>query len=295
MKPSGNEVLAYCQLASFGTWNPGTGVYDECRPALGTLAERAGMSESNLRRALRALLEKGAIVAGGARYDAKGGQLPTVYRVIFGVLAPPGGVPPVTGGGAARDRGGVPPVAPNQEPSTKNQHQEVLDADAPSAQTILKLFLDYLAAQGITTLHGQTKARLGKEIKAAIDGKVPEKLIRHALHLLYLKGKIGNPSLLPHLIIEVQQAKPVSGPPASKPFVQQADEYKSRKARAEKAHGLLVDHLMETEGKSLAEALAEADEAKRAYLAQEPVASSSSVAYIEGVILPEDPKEVTGS
>jgi hypothetical protein len=93
----------------------------------------------------------------------------------------------------------------------------------------------------------------------------------------------------------MEGVRPISGPPASKPFVQQADEYKSRRARAEKAHGLLVDHLMETEGKTLAEALAEADEAKRAYLAQEPVASSSAVAYIEGVILPEDPKEVTGS
>lgn len=86
----------------------------------------------------------------------------------------------------------------------------------------------------------------------------------------------------------------MSGPPAPKPFVQQADEYKSRKAQAEKAHGLMVDELLEG-GTPLKEALAQADEAKRAFLAQEPVASSSFVPYIEGVILAEEPKEVTGS
>lgn len=89
-------------------------------------------------------------------------------------------------------------------------------------------------------------------------------------------------------------ARPVSGPPSSKPFVQQADEYKTRKAQAEKAHGQMVDELIE-KGMPFKEALEQANEAKRAFLAQEEVASSSDVAYIDGVILSEDPKEVTGS
>lgn len=294
LKPSGNAMLAYCQLASFGTWNPGTGAYDECRPALGTLAERAGISESGLRRALRELMDKGAVVAGGARYDARGGQLPTVYRVIFGVVAPPGGVSPVTGGGVTGGTPGVSPVTPNQEPSTKNQHQDSSDAAAPNGGTILKEWIDYLSEQGVKTLPGQTKARYGKELKQALADGFPVKLIKHALSLLLQRGKVHNPQLLPSLLIEVQSSRSVSGPPASKPFVQQADEYKGRKVEAERAHSAMVDELIE-QGLNVRDAVARADEAKRAFLAQEPVASSSGVAYIDGVILSEDPKEVTGS
>lgn len=126
-KPGANALLVYCTLASFGTYNPGTGRYEECRPALATLAEESGIAENTVRKALKDLLRIGALFAGTPRYDERGGQLPTVYRVVVGSLIPEGGT--TAGEGVQRDTPpgvptedppGVPPAAPNQEPNTKN-------------------------------------------------------------------------------------------------------------------------------------------------------------------------------
>lgn len=127
-KPSANAVLAYATLAGFGTFDTLAGMYEECRPALATLADRSGLSLSTAKRALTELLELGAI-ARWERFAEDGRtQLPSVYRVYFGTLSGPGGSTgeppsPSTGG----PRGGS-PVDYNQEPHTKNQ-----DTKKPSA------------------------------------------------------------------------------------------------------------------------------------------------------------------
>ncbi len=92
-QPSPNAVMVYIHLGLHGKFNPGEGRYEECRPSKKTLAkgdlERGypgcGLSEQVIGRALRELETLGAI-KGTDAFDAKGGQLPTVYRLIFGEL-----------------------------------------------------------------------------------------------------------------------------------------------------------------------------------------------------------------
>jgi hypothetical protein len=134
-KPSGSAMLIYITLASFGTWNPGSGTYEECRPSVPTLADETDLSENTVRKALRELLDLSALTAGGVRRDERGAQLPTVYRVVFGQVVGPGpqnlkgGGSKSEGEGVQKDTpGGVPKSEGNQEPSTKNQ-----DTKKPSA------------------------------------------------------------------------------------------------------------------------------------------------------------------
>lgn len=287
-------LAVYVHLAAHGTWNPGTARYDECRPAIATLAAEAGISENSVRKGLRELLDLGALQAGGKRYDATGGQLPTVYRVIFGEVVAPGGftscTPPVH-----EVKGGGSPPAPNQEPSTKNPHQDSSDATAPNGGTILKDWIDYLSAQGVRTLPGQTKARYGKELKQALADGFEVRLIKHALNLLFQRGKVHNPQLLPSLLIEVQSARSVSGPPAAKPYVQLADEYKAGKAQVEKAYLELAQQLIDG-GMPATEAVKVARQQVHERLAAGvSLETCTSSPYIDGVILDEEPKEVEGS
>lgn len=145
-RPSGNALLVYVHLAMHGKFDHATGVYDQCRPRVSRLADGdpesgypgTGLSGSSINRALRELRKLGAI-RGTPRFGPDGAQLPTVYRVYFGRVAPPDEAPPmspVTGGDATGDRGGhhqqqggattggrggTPPVVDNPEPSTQNQ------------------------------------------------------------------------------------------------------------------------------------------------------------------------------
>jgi hypothetical protein len=93
-QPSPNALLVYVHLALFGTFNPGTATYEQCRPSKKTLAKGdpdrkykgTGLSESTVGRALRELERLGGIV-GEPSFDEKdGSQGPTVYRVVFGAV-----------------------------------------------------------------------------------------------------------------------------------------------------------------------------------------------------------------
>lgn len=95
-RPSANAVLVYVHLAMHGWFNQGTATYEECKPSKKTLANGdpkrgypgCGLGEQTVARALRELETLGAIV-GEPRWDAKGGQLPNVYRLMFGGVAEP--------------------------------------------------------------------------------------------------------------------------------------------------------------------------------------------------------------
>lgn len=87
-RPSGLAVLAYINLGARGTWNPGTGTYDECRPKMKTLAEDMGVSESTAKRACDELVATGAATK-SLRYNPDGSPAPSVYRLIFGQLVEP--------------------------------------------------------------------------------------------------------------------------------------------------------------------------------------------------------------
>ncbi len=114
-QPSANALLLYVHLAMFGTFNPGTATYEQCRPSARTLAKGdparsypgTGLSVNTVRRALAELEDLGAVESEEA-YDKRGGRLPNVYRLVFGSLMreSEGGVP--TSG-----QGGYPPVGTN--------------------------------------------------------------------------------------------------------------------------------------------------------------------------------------
>lgn len=95
-RPSPNALTLYVHLAMHGRFDHGTGTYEECRPSIKRLSQGdpqsgypgTGMSPATIHRALRELIKLGAI-EGTPVYSASGGQLPTVYRVHFGRVAPP--------------------------------------------------------------------------------------------------------------------------------------------------------------------------------------------------------------
>lgn len=103
-KPSGNAILAYINLGSFGTWNPGSATYEECRPAWQTLAAEMNVSEATAKRAVKELVDLGAATR-SLRWNEDGSSAPSVYRLVFGILVEPRNV-------SAGGRGVGSPVTP---------------------------------------------------------------------------------------------------------------------------------------------------------------------------------------
>lgn len=109
-KPAGNDILIYCTLGSYGTWNPGTGTYESCKPAVETMAEETGLSRSTIKRSLGNLLKLGALER-TLQYTPEGDPAPSLYRVIFGSVVEPEGVGsqvdlPPAAGKPTRSKGG---------------------------------------------------------------------------------------------------------------------------------------------------------------------------------------------
>jgi hypothetical protein len=269
-------------------------------PSNAELQRKAGLTDRGVQLAIKALTELGEL-----QVRINGGRRGTnMYRVVMkpcdrptperrsppkdvrgpeqGSPPPPNVVPPTP---EQRSPGTV--LEPSLEPSVD------LGADAPNAGKLLSDWIDWLKVKGIKTLPGTTRARYGKELRQALADGFSVQVIGKALQLLYNSGRASNPQLLPHILIQVQETKPVSGAP--KPFAQANDEYKARKAEAEKLHSAVAQQLIDT-GTPVTEAMKKADEARRTYMARDSMETNAGVPYIEGVILGEDqPKEVTGS
>ncbi|XTZ13944.1 hypothetical protein ACQSSU_20820 [Micromonospora echinospora] len=198
-QPTANALTVYVHLALFGTFNPGTATYEECRPSKKTLAHGdpkkgypgTGLSESTVGRALREL-EKLRAIKGEPSFDPiTGAQGPTVYRLVFGQLveevaaedpmSPVTPPPPVTGdmGGhvtgdtpshATGDRGprvsgGTPPMSPvthNQEPFTKNPSTQ--SSDHPSGDR---------PGGGATRKASTRKRQTSKAVQPTLSGEEP--------------------------------------------------------------------------------------------------------------------------
>lgn len=149
-KPSPNAYVAYVTLGSFGTFNPRTGCYDECRPSMARMCEESGLSESVMKRAILELIK-----IGGARrrlrFKADGSPAPSSYELVFGEVREPSPNSADLGGAASgptwgQERAQVGPSAdPNQEPSTNNPlpktgmstscHGSQLENESASPQT----------------------------------------------------------------------------------------------------------------------------------------------------------------
>jgi hypothetical protein len=291
--PSGTALLAYVALASFGTYNPGTGRYEECRPSIAVLAQRAGVSESHLRRGLAECIELGGVQAVQKRASSKGGSLPTLYRVVFGEVCAP---PPVEGGGTAGgtppgtagDTPGVPPVAPNQEGSTQNPspREDPFDAEAsPNAGLIVKGFIDWLAGlDEPVKLTPSVIARYGREIKTLLGAGFSESLIKRALVVATERGQVSWPSRLQSFVVEVQN-RPVSGPPAAPraPQFKNSEEQAIERRRVRHARAKVLDELMAQgltfdEAKERIEGATDEDYLKL-------VAPSTVAGYIDGDVI----------
>jgi hypothetical protein len=97
---------------------------------------------------------------------------------------------------------------------------------------------------------------------------------------------------------EPRAVRPVSSPPAPKPFVQQADLYKIARKAVDKQKNALIQELIDG-GTPVTQAFKAGEDFKDqalTRLASMPMETNATEAYIEGVILAEDrPKEVTGS
>lgn len=170
-------------------------------------------------------------------------------------------------------------------------------ADAPAVNLLLGEWIDYLKSKGIEQVPGQWRARYGKEIKHALGDGFHVDHIKRALALLLDKGKVGQPNLLPHMLIEVQAGvAPVSGGPAQ-PTFRERDEANARAKKARRAQVLdlaqkLIDAGMDSM-KALKQAEAEVESRAGAHMSVE---TNAGVPYIDGDLISGNaPKEVTGS
>jgi hypothetical protein len=178
---------------------------------------------------------------------------------------------------------------PSKEPSSSS------DADAsPTAQTIMKGFIDWLAARPEPVkLTPSVIARYGKAIKALLQANYDVNTIKMALALQTERGKAGWPSMLDSFCVEVQN-RPVSGPPAApRTFKQMDADDQERQRRIVLAMQMIMDQNPATEvsqARSVVMALVE-----RGELDLNALSTSAATGYIDGVVITEDAKEVTGS
>lgn len=240
-KPSGNAVLVYVTLASYGSFRTASGTYEDCRPTRATMAEDTELSESSVKRAVDELLAMKAIERRERRGD-NGVSLPSVYRVHFGDLTELEGStsePPPQGEGATHEppegstheplRGS--PVTRNQEPSTHNQHQEELPPQqaAPDAGMILADWIDYCQSGGLT-LPKRTIGRYAAEIKRLLDEGFGANHIKNALAEMRRRSQVHKPGMLPDFMVQVQ--RPVSAPPARQEYKTAAEKKQASNDRA---------------------------------------------------------------
>jgi hypothetical protein len=297
-KPEPAEVVAYLALAAFGTFNPSTGSYHECRPSIPTLAEETGLSENTLRKAIRSLLQRGALLAGGKRYDEKGGQLPTVYRVVFGVVTPPqnlnqGGADPEGGPVQADTPGGVPKSEGNQEPPTNNPTPKPSASPRgsrlPEGWMPGQHLVDWCAAElvpgGRWSEHTRdfVRRQTGKfaDYWRAAPGQRGVKKDWDATWRNWMRTAFER---------DFRPANaPISGPPAGA-FPTTAERNAAQRDR-QMAQAKRAQDLMDQQGLDAREAYKRAGEE----IAQNGMRTSTQTGYIDGVVIESGQKEVTGN
>lgn len=235
--------VLYGTLAMYGHFQPATGRYVECRPAMATLVQRTGLSETTIKRALEELLSVGAVVR-HLRHAPDGGSLPSMYEVIFNEPVENGR------GGSVSGPPGGPLTDPNQEPNTKNP-ASLRSAGGSSeaapqevtARTILSDWIDYCTGQDVK-LPSVHKARYGREIKALLASGFTERDIKRALAAMFAAGATPRPSELPNVIVRLQTGPEVRQRPVTPEEArqQQAQRARDRRRALIRAHGACDDH-----------------------------------------------------
>lgn len=288
-KPEPAEVVAYLALAAFGTFNPSTGKYDECRPSIPTLADETGLSENTLRKAIRSLLGRGALEAGGKRYDERGGQLPTIYRVVFGVVTPPqnlnqGGADSEVAPVQPDTPGGVPKSEGNQEPSTKNPNTKKPSASPRGT----RLPEDWMPSE-------KTRQWCADELPAELYARAGVELTKFRNYWCAKTGKdatkVDWERTFQNWMINARDrygTAPVSGPPASVHRFPSAGERNAQYADQQMSKARRAQELIDG-GMNSREAYKRAAEE----IAQISVQGGSPIGYINGEVIDNGQREVT--
>jgi DNA-binding Lrp family transcriptional regulator len=221
-------------------------------PSLAELQRKANLSERAVRDALRRLE-----AAGELKTHIGGGRGGTNYYTVIMTPCdrrnPADSAPAKTrnpeesaGGEGQNLPGGGADSAPGTVPEPSPEPSSSFDAKAsPTAQTILKSFIDWLGlpAQGSVKLSSRAIGIYAKTLKELLGEGFDEGLLKRALAAMHERGLTGRPTLLHSFVVEVQASRPTSGAP--KPFVQQADEYKATKTDREDKILQLMQDLMD--------------------------------------------------
>lgn len=268
-------------------------------------AVRAGLVELEAAGYLRRIVKRGE----GGKVEGTDYELTEPGSTGAGKAVPGAdqGEQGISAGGAQCGKSGAgEPAGKKTTPKkTTEDHSGTADAvPADTAQTILRGFIDWLKlpAQGPVQLSKRAIGIYAKQIKTLLDEGFDAVLIKKALAEMARRGRAGQPVLLHGFVVDVQ-TKPVSGAPAgassqAKPFVQQADEYKTAKKARQQIVDQVADELMardEAGSLGVAEALIMAEELVTAHEAKLSTGSSDS-GYIDvELINVETHWEVTGS
>jgi len=177
-------------------------------------------------------------------------------------------------------------------PKKTREDQPSGGSDEPTAQTIIKGFIDWLRTRPQPLeLPGQVIGRLGRDVKQLLTEGFPEKTIKLALASLVEKDLIHRPSLLQTEVVAVQQAKPTSGAPAGAATRKTFAEMREDHAAAKKTEAQLVDAIMERAPEATVE---QAVQLAREIIERQTVAPSTMAGYIDGVVTDvTSPREVT--
>lgn len=300
LQPDGAELRMYCTLARFGRFDTVAGVYEECRPAMSTAAEAAGMSLAHAKRAIAGLLEKGAITRSERWAEDGKTRLPSVYRVIFGSLVGPsderGRLADEPGGRLADEPGVGSPVSQNPEPNTQNQNTQKKDSSSASPRRGTRLPEDFYPDAELrrwyvdnigNAIDGQTEHEKFKDYWTAQPGAKGVKLDWRATWRNWMRTAM-----------ERSGRRPTSGAPAG---AAQAPRYPSaaerEQARRDAEHQRLLDveAWMEANGmdpENHEQTMAVLDQIKAGKLT---IADRTVMPYIDGEVVREDgaKKEVT--
>lgn len=292
LQPDGNDLLIYATLASFGQFDTLAGTYEECRPALATIAERAAVSLSTVKRSIGNLLRLGAIERTQRHAEDGKTQLPSVYRVIFGTIVGPqeqGGSTGEPRGGSTGEPGGSPRVSQDPEPQTQNQDTQKPSPSArgtrlPEGWTPTQKLVDWCRDELVPGARWSEHSRefvrrqTGKfaDYFAAAPGQRGVKKDWDATWRNWMRTAFER---------DYAPNRPVSGPPA--PFKTAAERNaEEQKRRLERAR--LAEQIREEEKVTIQEAYR---------LAGERMANGldtcTATGYIDGEIIDERQREVT--
>lgn len=272
-------------------------------PSNAEIQRKSALSERGVRTAVAELIKLGEL-----RVEVNQGRRGTnMYSVI---MTPADSAPQPNGRGAnpaPRPRQDLPPTPAESAPGTVQEPSNEpsgtsFDAEAsPTAQTIIRAFIDWLALpeQSAVQLTRRVIGIYAKTIKQLLGEGFEEILIKRALVEMHQRGMTGRPTLLEGFVVQVQN-RPVSAPPASRPKLfeeMREDRTAQRKTRSQMIDATMDQLKADSPGMGVAEVVRRAAEMVDAHLKDhsDQLNGRTGTGYIVGDVIDNAQKEVTGS